>query len=121
VLTPDERNFQVRCDDVSRSLLYTDPIRSADGTVVPDGTMVTFAVDRSTVSLLSPDADPTRPGLQRPTLRGRARVVFRVPPTAGCTPHLDVQFTATIAGSCAGAMTVRLMQDVTNERFRYVA
>lgn len=92
----------VPADGRSTVLVHTDPITNAAGELVPDGTLVTFAHDGTDQLLASGDADALRPGLQRPTIRGRARVVVRAPSAAR-----DVSVTATLGGSCAGSALVK--------------
>lgn len=90
-------------DGSSTVLVYSDPIVSASGELVPDGTLVTFTNDGSESFLVSADADTTRAGLQRPTFRGRARVLVRAPTLANAG---DLVVRATIGGSCSGSFTL---------------
>jgi hypothetical protein len=129
-LLPDEQNLRLPCDGTSRILVYTDPIASASGQVVPDGTLVTFTLGTSTVgaeaSILSADADPNAPGLQRPTLRGRARVVIRAPANAACAQGpVDISAAASIGtGSCGGTASLRFVYraaDSSDPRYVYLA
>lgn len=92
---------QLPADGQSTVLAYTTPIVSAQGELVPDGTLVTFAHDGAESLFVSADADPTRPGLQRPTLRGRARAVLRAP-----SSMRPVTVQATLGGSCTGSTTL---------------
>ena len=107
-LLADPTKEVVPCDNFSRVLLYTDPIVGADGTLVPDGTLVTFAHDYPAGApdnlMHSADADPTTPGLQRPTLHGRAVLVLDAP--ASCAQPRTVTVTASIGGRATGTGTV---------------
>jgi len=110
---PDCEKVPLTCDGISRLLVYTDPIADSTGRLVPDGTLVTFSLDggdaekdadplRPRTSLASLDADADTPGLQRPTLRGRARVLVVAPPSpsgSACIAH-PVSVYASLGGAC---------------------
>ncbi len=83
---------------LSSVLVYTNPITDAAGLPVPDGTLVTFTQSGTDALFGSADADPSKPGLQRPTLRGRARALVRSPAAAR-----DVTISAGVGGSCTGS------------------
>lgn len=95
----------VPADGVSTVLVHSDPIVNAAGEVVPDGTLVTFTHSGVTSLFASADADPFKPGLQRPTLGGRARVLVRAP---------EVASTLTLSASggerCSGSTTLTFSQ-----------
>jgi hypothetical protein len=111
------------CDGVSRLLVYTDPITSSNGQLVPDGTLVTFSQDGNDTLLASPDADLTKPGLQRPTLRGRARMLVNAPLQAGCTDGVTrtLRVTATVAGACSGFVGIPFRGSSSTTRNVYLA
>ncbi len=97
---------QVPCDGISRVLVYSDPIKSAAGVTVPDGTMVTFSHDFPAGApdslLASQDADPVAPGLQRPTRNGIASVVILAPAACKDQNGNDTTRTLTVTGSLGG-------------------
>lgn len=95
---------QVPCDSMSSVLLVTNELTSAAGQRVPDGTLVTFAAADLDVALLSTDVDPVLPGLQRPTLHGRATVVIKSPLV--CSEPADSLVHASVGGRCSGTGTV---------------
>ncbi len=96
----------VPCDGVSRVLVYSDPIVSAAGVAVPDGTLVTFSLSGTSANLLaSQDADPALPGLQRPTLFGRAAVLLQAP--ASCSGPTTITVEASLGGRATGAVGVQ--------------
>jgi hypothetical protein len=131
----------VPCGDgvsLSKLLVYTSPIVDESGVLVPDGTMVTFTNDSppgfGDTLILSADADPSTPGIQRPTIDGQAVAVLAAPAQANCvtvnptsgatTPGLrTVNVTASIGGSCAGTLAVYFAQAMgtSNGRTVYVA
>jgi hypothetical protein len=100
----------------SKVLVYTDPIVGADGLTVPDGTMVTFTNDfpagQADTLIVSADADPTTPGIQRPTYNGVAIAVLAAPEPGNCgaTGTRTVTVTAAIGGSCSGSVAVPFQQ-----------
>ena len=121
----DPVNDQIACDGISRVLVYSDPITSAAGVPVPDGTMVTFA--DSTGSLLaSADADPLTPGLQRPTMNGIATVLVLAPndptgagacATATATAPFKVTVTGSVGGRATGTTTLNFANPVQTGSF----
>lgn len=121
-LTPDEQNLKLPCDGLSRVLVYSDPITGSNGQRVPDGTLVTFAVSTGSF-LVSADADANVPGIQRPTLRGRARIVIKAPAIETCNgADFPITVSATVGGSCGGAVSVPFApKGATDPTLVYVA
>lgn len=109
------------CDGISRFLLHTDPITSSTGAVVPDGTLVTFTHDGTDTLLGSADADPDMPGLQRPTLRGRARVLLNAPLAAACGTGRSIRVSATVEGTCSGWVALPFQPQSAATRNIYIA
>lgn len=104
-------------DGRSTFLFHTDPIASATGGRVPDGTLVTFAVSGPPgIALMSVDADGSRPGLQRPTSGGRARVVVRAPASPG-----ELVVTASAGSACSGTSRLRFTAAGPGPRSLFIA
>lgn len=110
---------QVPCDALSTVLLVTNELTNAAGQPVPDGTLVTFAAADDAVALVSSDADAELPGLQRPTLHGRAAVVIKSP--LACTEPVESLVHATLGGRCAGSATVAFQPRQPLPRSVYIA
>jgi len=104
---PPQQPCWLTCDGMSTLLVYTDPITDSAGVPVPDGTLVTFTNDAGNLFVSSPPAAPTARALQRPTLRGRARVLLRAP--SACQVGDVVHVAATIGDAeCGGVISVPL-------------
>lgn len=129
----DPVNDKVPCDGTSRVLLYTTPIASSSGVIVPDGTLVTFVHDSPAASpdslLASTDADPVTPGLQRPTLNGVATVVISAPAASSAcntdpTAPRTVKVTASISGKAQGVGQLTFLTPAATtppQKFIYLA
>lgn len=134
MLPADEPTATVPCDDgKSNVLVYSDPITDPNGRPVPDGTLITFSIATTSASdtgqlpaFVSADASAELPGLQRPTLNGRARVVISTPPQLSCPTTANVPrplaLTAKLDGRCAGTVNIPYQNRVSGTpRFTYVS
>jgi hypothetical protein len=134
--TPNAVAAPLPCNDGSTFIVYTSPIVGSNGVKVPDGTMVTFTNDSTSGTtdslIMSADADPGTPGLQRPTRDGIALAIVAAPTQATCQTvnsstqavtlgSRTVTVSATIAGSCAGRLPIYFASSTGTTKVNYIA
>lgn len=109
---------ELPADGRSTFLVYSKQLTGPNGVAVPDGTMVTVAVESSAEGGLparvdSGDADADAPGLQIPVLNGRIDFVIRAPQLA--LDPADVLLRAQVGSHrpCSGVATLRFAPNPT--------
>ncbi len=118
----------------SSVLVYSDVVRGADGSTLPDGTEFTVQVS-APATLATADADAALPGTQVRSLNGRVHFSVRAPVVGtadftatatatltrgtSCTGSAQVAFSGALAGQVPA--TVLVAEDFSTQKLRNVA